>query len=184
DTAEWSELTRRGAGGLPYDAKVKVLYSKTGLYVLFHGTDAKRTATLKDGGHLWTEDVFEIFLQPDAGQPSYFEYEISPLGAELSLLVTNSGGKLLRWQPWVLEEGDVRKIRKAASSVPDGQDSIKAWSAEVFIPYGLLKPLADAAPKSGDHWRANFYRVDHDDGKTTGWDWSRVGRSFHDYRNF
>src|SRR5262245_11784536 len=177
DTAEWSALTRRGAGGLPYDAKVKVLYSKTGLYVLFIGTDAKLTATLKDGDHLWTEDVFEVFLQPDAGQPSYFEYEISPRGAELSLMVTNAGGKLLRWQPWVFEEGEVRKVRKAAGAISAGSD-IKGWSAEVFIPYALLKPLTDGAPKSGDRWRANFYRVDHDDGKTTGWDWSRVGRSF------
>ncbi len=181
---DWAALTRRGDGGLPYDAKIKLLYSRTGLYVLFHGSDAKRTATLKDGGHLWTEDVFEIFLQPDGGQPSYFEYEISPLGAELSLLVTNAGGKLLRWQPWVLEEGEVRKIRKAATTIPADSEAIKGWSAEMFIPYALLKPLADGPPKSGDRWRANFYRVDHDDGKTTAWDWSRVGASFHDYRNF
>jgi predicted TIM-barrel fold metal-dependent hydrolase len=174
---EWSSLTRRGEG-LPYDAEVKALYSRTGVYVLFHGSDAKMTATLKDGDHLWTEDVFEIFLQPDGGQPSYFEYEISPRAAELALMVTHSEGKLLRWSPWVFEEGETRKVRKAAKWADGG------WSAEVFVPYALLKPLTESAPKSGDRWRANFYRVDHDDGKTTGWDWSRVGRSFHEFKNF
>jgi hypothetical protein len=181
--SDWSALTKRG-GGLPYDAKIKLLYSRTGLYVLFRGRDAKTTATLKDGGHLWTEDVFEIFLQPDGGQPSYFEYEISPHGAELSLLVTNAGGKLLRWQPWVFDEGDGRKVRKAAAIALSGGQGVSGWSAEVFIPYALLQPLTGTPPKSGDRWRANFYRVDHDDGKTTGWDWSRVGTSFHDYKNF
>jgi hypothetical protein len=26
--------------------------------------------------------------------------------------------------------------------------------------------------------------MDHDDGKTTQWDWAPVGPSFHDYRNY
>jgi predicted TIM-barrel fold metal-dependent hydrolase len=182
--AERATLTKRGDGPLPYESRVRMLYSKTGLYVLFMGTDEKRTATLKDGGHLWTEDVFEIFVQPDAGLPTYFEYEISPLGSELALMVTNSSGKLLRWQPWIFEEGETRKVRKIVRTVPGPNDTIRAWVAEVFVPYVLLKPLADRPPKSGDRWRANFYRVDHDDGKTTSWDWSRVGPSFHDYKNF
>jgi predicted TIM-barrel fold metal-dependent hydrolase len=182
--AQWQTLTKRG-GELPYEAKFKVIYSKTGLYVLFHGTDAKMTATLKNGGHLWTEDVFEIFLQPDATQPAYFEYEISPRAAELALMVSHAGGKLLRWQPWTFDEGEARRVRKAAAVVGGGSPgAIAGWSAEVFIPYAMLAPLVGGPPKAGDHWGANFYRVDHDDGKSTGWDWSRVGKSFHDYRRF
>ena len=38
--------------------------------------------------------------------------------------------------------------------------------------------------KSGTRWRANFYRVDYDDGKGTGWYWARVGPSFHDFEKF
>jgi hypothetical protein len=36
----------------------------------------------------------------------------------------------------------------------------------------------------GTRWRANFYRVDHDDGKRTHWEWAPVEKTFHDYRNF
>ena len=61
---------------------------------------------------------------------------------------------------------------------------VTGWRAEIFIPYDLLKPLQNVPPKSGTKWRGNFYRVDYDDGKTTGWDWSRVGASFHDIKNF
>jgi hypothetical protein len=186
--AEWQSLERRADKGLPYDAKIKLLYSKTGLYVLFTGSDKKLTASLTgEGKHLWTEDVFEVFLQTDDEHPDYFEYEISPLGSELVLQVTNKNGQLLRWQPWVFDEGNVRTVHKA-TSVTGGEkksgSSISNWTAEVFIPYDALKPLSNTIPKPGSRWRANFYRVDHDDGQTTGWDWSRVGKSFHDYRKF
>jgi hypothetical protein len=62
--------------------------------------------------------------------------------------------------------------------------SIDGWRAEIFFPYDLLKPLQNVPPKSGTRWRANFYRVDHDGGDVTSWDWARVGKSFHEFRGF
>ena len=56
---EWTPLQRRQADGHPYDARFKILYSKTGMYFLMDATDRKLTATLTDDfAHLWTEDVF------------------------------------------------------------------------------------------------------------------------------
>jgi hypothetical protein len=149
-------------------------------------TDKKLTATFdKDFENLWTEDVFEAFLWPEEKDPVYFEYEISPLNRELPIVVPNLEGKFKGWVPWHYD-GD-RKTRKA-TSVSDGEkksgSSISGWKAEVFIPYALMEPMRNATPVSGTKWRANFYRVDHDGGKSTGWDWARVGPSFHDFRNF
>jgi len=62
--------------------------------------------------------------------------------------------------------------------------SIAGWTAEFFIPYELLKPLLNVPPKAGASWRANFYRMDYDDGHVTGWNWAPVGRSFHEYQKF
>jgi hypothetical protein len=78
-------------------------------------------------------------------QPLYFEYEISPLGYELPILVPNMNGKFLGWQPWHYERD--RKIRKA--TVVRGGDKkpnaeISGWTAEVFVPYQLLEPLANS----------------------------------------
>ena len=73
--AEWTSLRRRQADGHPYDARFKVLYSKTGLYFLMEGTDKKLTAAMsEDYMDLWKEDVFEVFLWPDERYPVYFEY--------------------------------------------------------------------------------------------------------------
>lgn len=134
---------------------------------------------------LWTEDVFEFFLWPDERYSVYFEYEISPLGYELPILVPNFGGQFLGWRPWHYE-GE-RRIQKA-TAVRGGEKrsgaEISGWTAEVFVPYDLLKPLPNVPPQPGTRWRANVYRVDYDSPRSTGWDWSRVGLSFHDYAKF
>jgi len=184
--AEWEPLHKRGDKGAAYDTKVKVLYSKTGLYVLLEGTDKKLTTTLdKDNQHLWTEDVFEVFLWTDERDPIYFEYEISPLAKELPILVPNLGGKFRGWLPWY--EGGAAKTRKATSAIGGELKSgaaVEGWRAEVFIPYELLVPLRNTPPKTGTKWRANFYRMDYDDKVQTSWDWARVGTSFHEYQKF
>src|SRR5262249_8565421 len=136
-TAEWVALPQRTKDGLPYESRVKLLYSGTGLYVLFDGTDRKLTAKIeKDFENLWEEDVFEIFLWTDESQTTYFEYEISPLNRELPILVPNFGGKFLGWLPWHYDSG--RKTRKA-TSVTGGEKkmgaAISGWQAEVFLPY-------------------------------------------------
>ena len=180
----WEPLVKR-EGHLPYDARFKVLYSKQGLYVLLNGSDATLTGTMReDFLDLWKQDVFEFFLWTDERHPIYFEYEISPLGYELPILIPNIDGTFLGWRPWHYE-GD-RKIRKATTVAGDKKPggAIRGWTAEVFVPYKLLEPLAGVPPKPGTRWRANFYRVDYDDGQTTSWDWARVGPSFHEYQKF
>jgi predicted TIM-barrel fold metal-dependent hydrolase len=184
--AEWEPLHRRTEAGNAYQTRIKALYSEKGLYVLMDAEDKKISATnTEDFADLWKEDVFEVFLWTDERDSLYFEYEISPLNVELPILIPNLDGKFLGWRPWHYEGG--RKIRKATSAVGGpvkSGASVKGWKAEVFIPYELLTPLRNVPPKSGTRWRANFYRMDYDDGKTTSWDWARVGPSFHEFQKF
>jgi hypothetical protein len=184
--AEWVTLRRREPQNHPYDTRFKVVYSSTGLYCLMDGTDKKLTATMnEDFMDLWTEDVYEVFLWTDERHPLYFEYEISPLNRELPIIIPNFGGQAYGWRPWHYERD--RLIRKATSvsgGPKQSQAAIENWRAEFFIPYTLLKPLQNVPPKPGTRWRANFYRMDYDQGKRSQWEWARVGTSFHDYQNF
>lgn len=184
--AEWEPLHRRGEKGHDYQTRIKLLYSKKGLYVLMDASDKQITATMTDDFQdLWKEDVFEVFLWPDERDKLYFEYEISPLNVELPILVPNLEGRFLGWRPWHYE--GARKIRKATSAVGGERKSgaaVTGWKAEVFIPFELLAPLRNVPPKSGTRWRANFYRMDYDYGTTTSWDWARVGPSFHEFQKF
>jgi hypothetical protein len=183
--AEWEPLHRRGDGDA-HDTRVKVLYSKKGIYTLMDAADKKLTATMtRDFDNLWMEDVFEVFLWTDESVPLYFEYEISPLGTELPILIPNLDGKIMGWRPWHYDGG--RKTRKATTAVGGEIKSgaeVKGWRAEVFIPYELLAPLRNVPPKAGTRWRANFYRMDYDGGKQTSWDWARVGANFHEPQKF
>jgi hypothetical protein len=182
----WTPMRKRQADGHPYDARFKMVYSKTGVYVLMDGTDLRLTTTGRpDNGDLWEEDVFEAFFWTDESAPVYFEYEISPMNAELPILVSNNGGTFMGWVPWHFANG--RKTRKA-TAVRDGAKvqggPASGWSAEFFIPYALLKGLRNVPPAAGTRWRANFYRMDHDGGRTTQWDWAPVGPSFHEYLKY
>ena len=184
--AEWESLHKRNPAGLAYETRVKALYSPRGLYFLMDSTYARISATPReDFEDLWKEDVFEVFLRTDERDPIYFEYEVSPLGRELPIVVPNLDGDYLGWRPWHYE--GARKVRKAISAVggklePGG--AVSGWRAEVFIPYALLKPLRNVPPGPGTRWRANFYRMDYDGGKATSWDWSRVGPDFHEFGKF
>ncbi len=182
----WEPLSSRVSGGHKHQTRVKMLYSDTGLYVLMEAEDGKITATMDaDFLDLWNEDVFEFFLWPDQEYAVYLEYEISPLGYELPIIIPNFDGEFLGWRPWHYD-GD-RKTKKATTVIGGPKRSgagITGWKAEVFVPYDLLKPLQNVPPKVGTRWRANFYRVDYDGGKGASWDWARVGGSFHEFEKF
>lgn len=182
----WEPLDKQRDSKLTYRSRFKMLYSPTGLYVLFNGEDRKLTAAIdKDFEDLWNEDAFELFLWPDQKQTVYFEYEISPLNRELAILIPNFDGRFLGWRPWHYE--GPRKTRKATSvsggTLKSGA-KITGWTAEVFVPYVLLKPLGNVPPRPHTRWRANFDRVDYDDGQASGWNWMPVGSSFHEFNKF
>jgi hypothetical protein len=183
---DWTTMRRRQPESHPYDTRFKMLYSPKGLYFLMEGTDRKLTATMTDDFmDLWNEDVFEVFLWTDERYPVYFEYEISPFNHELPILIPNFGGQFLGWRPWHYERD--RVTRKATSIIGGPKESgatIEGWRAEFFFPYALLRPLQNVPPKAGTRWRANFYRMDYDDGKRGQWEWSPVGDTFHEFEKF
>ena len=115
ETCKWVSLNRRGNGKLDYTTQFKMLYSDKGVYVLFDGSDKTLTATMQeDFLDLWNEDVFECFFWTNQQDPVYFEYEISPLGHELPILVPNLDGQFLGWLPWHYD--GAKKIQKKVSA--------------------------------------------------------------------
>jgi hypothetical protein len=185
DKTSWANIPQRNNDKVSYQTHAKVLYSETGIYFLVRCGDRKITATMQaDNLNLWEEDVVEVFLMPDEKYPLYFEYQLSPLNYELTLLIPNLEGKFLGWLPWKYD-GD-RKTRHKASIQYDhstGTDAVSGWTAEFFIPWLLMEPLTKTAPLPGTEWKANIYRLDHDEG-TTRFSWNPTVRNFHEPHNF
>jgi len=181
NNTEFVKLSKKDPGSLNYHSKFKILYSDSGIYCLYVSEDAKITSTLKeDFTDLYNEDVVEAFFWPDEKSVIYFEYELSPTNYELPILVPNYKGKFLGWRPWHYE--NERKTRHATSIQKQGEQ-IQSWTAEFFIPYTLLNPLQNVPPISGMKWRANFYRIDYDQGNNY-WTWQPIRLNFHDYEKF
>lgn len=181
----WVSLEQQGPDYASYGTKVKVLYSETGLYFLFDCEDNKLTSTIiGDNKNIYTEDVVEVFLWTEESFPVYFEYELSPMNYELTIMVPNYNGKFLGWLPWNYE-GD-RKTQHETSirgGKKESGSSVKGWMAEFFIPYKLLSPLPEVPPVSGTKWRTNMYRIDYDKG-TAHYAWQKTNKSFHEYNKF
>ena len=187
ESADWHELARVGNGPAAYATRAKVLWSAKGIYFLIEAQDRILHCTMtRDFDDLYLEDVAEVFLWPDESQTLYFEYEISPLGMDLPILVPNSRGVFMGWRPWHYH-GDrlVRRITSVQGGQRKPMVEISGWTASFFIPFALLKGLGNVPPRSGAVWRANIYRIDYDSGAPTQWAWCPdTGCNFHDYRRF
>jgi hypothetical protein len=184
--AKWTTINAYSSTPVKYNTRSKILYSPTGIYVLFVCEDKKLTNTMQsDMLDLWEEDVVEIFLQPEPGKPDYFEYEISPLDYELPLLIYNNEKlQLNSWLPFHYS-GNRRTRHKTEiiGGKKQGSAAVKGWIAEVFIPFELLRPIMPAAPESGTQWKGNIFRIDHDKPKSF-WSWQPTSGNFHEYHRF
>jgi hypothetical protein len=131
--------------------------------------------------------VIEVFLWPDENQSVYFEYEISPLGFELPLIVPNANGMYHGWLPFRYDS-DRRIISDTAiyGGMKKPMEKVKSWRAEFFVPFKLLLGMSNCPPSVGSSWRANFCRMDFGSNQKTQWSWvtSDMEDNFHNFNNF
>lgn len=185
DKTEWVQLVQRNNQSANADMKTrfKILYSDTGIYLLYDSTDEVLNASIEsDFEELWYEDVVEAFFWPDQDERTYFEYELSPLNYELPILVSQKKGETIHWIPFEYSYTDGRKTRHKTTLTGGNKEykaEISGWRGEIFIPFKLMWPLKNVSPVSGSRWKANFYRVDYDYGPTS-WSWQPYDESFHD----
>jgi len=119
------------------------------LHVLFHSIDDGVVAThLCHDAPLYEEDVVEAFLAP--GEPvRYYEIEVNPLGTTFDARVDSPDG--VRKTMKIDLSWECVNLFAAVRKVPGVVDTI------VRIPFASL---GAPPPKSGDAWRANFFRID------------------------
>lgn len=187
--AAWNSLIKLDSGGRNYASSFKILYSNTGIYVLFSGEDDKiTTRDYKDFDAIYNGDVFEVFFHPNPRTPVYFEYEINQLRKELILMLSRSTDQISPWAPKYPAAEDRRPVKRMVDVVGGKIEvgaSIKYWTAEVFFPYSVLGLLPGVPPGSGTIWNANFCRLDYDSGKMIKYSYSPgIQTSFHELDKF
>jgi hypothetical protein len=122
---------------------VLIAYTNAGLYLgetvpLPDGRRPQATLTAHNSS-VYSEDAFELFLQPLPSSPAFFQLLANAIGTEAEYQYADTGEAVKGYNPeW-----------QVATSSKESE-----WTAEVFIPFkslGLSGP-----PKAGDVWGANI----------------------------
>jgi len=144
-------LKRATDGGAPRMAtSVAAYYDDDFLTVVFNAKDDDEIVATYLGHDepLWQEDVVEIFIAPEGLTP-YFEIEVNPLGTTFDARIDSPDGvraTMTTDLAWTCH-GLFAALRR---------DDGTRMQVVIRIPFDSL----GSHPKSGDEWRANFFRVD------------------------
>ena len=144
------ELRRSTDGNSPrLGTSVATYHDGDWLHFVFVGADDGIVAThLQHDAPLYQEDVFEVFLAPGAAT-AYFEIEVNPLATTFDARIDSPEGVRSSMKAdlgWTCE-GLFAAVRRTPES----------W--ECVLRFRFLS-VAAAAPKTGDTWGANLFRID------------------------
>ena len=160
-----------------------VAWDDSNLYVMFAAADRNPWGTMKNrDDKIWSEEVVEVFLDPDGDGKNYAELEVSPHNTVVDLLIPSPGsiGEEDR-RAWNIEG-----LQTAVSLQPG-----EGWTVEIAIPWAALGRTGVTGPPSvGDRWRVGLYRIERPGGPEAPdtnqqyLAWSRTERHFHEPERF
>ena len=173
-----------------YATRAKMLWDDNYLYIAVIMTDrdvwASMTTWEPDDKCLCTEEVAEVFIDPDGDGLMYMEAEVNPFKTVMDLTLSKEfakdGKANLHWKFRGLKVGV-----SVDGTLNDDSDDDKKWICEMAFPFSTMAfsaPTKNFPPKPGDTWRLNVYRYnyDRDDIKNpelSAWNPTGQGRGFH-----
>ncbi len=185
EQAEAVALVQAASGAPPRQATAaRLLWDDRYLYIGFRCQDTRIYATMRERGmHLWEEEVVEVFLDDDADDYSYAEFEVNPLNATLELYIMKRGEV---WkQLWDWQSPGMRTAVHVDGDPTDPDSSDRDWTAEIALPWEDFCTAPHLPPQVGDRWRMNLYRIDRSPDGDEYSAWSPPGRNaFHTPERF
>ncbi len=153
-------------GRIERPTRAKMLWDDEALYVGFANTDPDAWAICaSEDDPMWTEEVVEVFIDPDGDGQAYLELEVNPLNAWVDLLVHRALPRLAADADW-----DIAGLRTAVQVHGSVNDSLAAdtgWTVEIAIPWAAMEGAIGGGgrPRPGDEWRLNLYRIERTGGR-------------------
>jgi hypothetical protein len=144
--------------------RAKLLWDDDCLYIGAELEEPHVWATLTEHDSVIFQDPdFEVFIDPDGDNHSYYEIEINALNTEWDLRLVKpyrDGGP-------ALNEWEIPGLRTAVhvdGTIYDPRDTDRGWSVTFAFPWLALAEHAGCRcpPALGDTWRVNFSRVEWD----------------------
>ena len=147
-----------------FRTRAKMLWDDDYFYIAAELEEPHVWATLTEHDSvIFQDNDFEIFIDPDGDNHSYYEIEINALGTVWDLRLVKpyrDGGP-------ALNEWHVPGLKKAVfvdGTLNDPSDTDTGWTVTLALPWPDLAEHAGcpAPPADGDQWRINFSRVEWD----------------------
>lgn len=188
DGEAWEGAKKVTWGPQIYTTSFQALWGEEGLFVRFNVVDPSPWHTLtKRDDHLWTEEVVEIFIDPDGDGRNYAEIEISPHNVVCDLMIFEGAPNVRSDIGW-----DHDGLQSKVSPLSGADGETVGWMAIAVLPWSSFATLTDSSgisipPHAGDVWRFNIFRIKRPFGPTepdrdvvyAAWS-PPSGRSFHE----
>ncbi|KAF2080867.1 carbohydrate-binding family 9-like protein [Flavobacterium sharifuzzamanii] len=119
------------------------------------GTSKKRDSQIFD-----TDDLVEIFIDPDGDSQNYIEIGVNTFSTYYDLLLKCISPECGGWNTSM--DFDIKGLEAVSKITPEG------YIAEIKIPFSSLEKVKNGGfqkPKIGTKWKGNAFRIDY--GNTT-----------------
>lgn len=139
----------------------RLLWDRDYLYVGFQASDRDIWGYLRkhDDGTC-SEDVLEVFVQPDPEEGSYYNFEVNALGTCLDgWIPKGKQGLIGRGVLWNCP--GVRTAVQVKGELNNWHDEDQYWQLEIAIPFASLPTLEGRRPEPGDVWKFHLARYDY-----------------------
>lgn len=136
----------------------RLLWDREFLYFHAHMHDSDIVADIREhDGDLWKNDVFELFLRPDAEKIGYYEFQVSPNGTQFDAFYPKYDLDSIAKQSKL---GKFHMEAKAKVIGALGAKADMAWVVEGRIPWtDFLR--TGGRPAAGETWKLNLARFDY-----------------------
>jgi len=148
--------------GIEHHTEAAMLWDDENLYIAFVCRDPEMWCTMFERDDpLASEEVVEVFIDPDGDGLNYAELEINPANVQWDLCILQRGPKWKADTEWNIT--GLRSAVKAYGTVNDSTDTDIGWTVEIAMPWAGFKEIwPDRAhpPTPGEFWRLNLYRIE------------------------
>lgn len=141
---------------------VSLSWNKKNLYLAYKCTDSNIIGKTqnKDSQIFYTDDLVEIFLDPDGDGQNYVEVGVNAFSTNYDLLLECISPECGGWNTDL--NFDIKGIETASKINSEG------YTVEIKIPFSSLEKIENGGfskPKVGTKWKGNAFRIDY--GNTT-----------------
>ncbi|MBZ4035159.1 carbohydrate-binding family 9-like protein [Flavobacterium sp. 17A] len=144
------------------DTFVSLSWNEENLYIAYKCTDSNiiGKSQPKDSQIFYTDDLVEIFLDPDGDGQNYIEIGVNAFSTNYDLLLKCISPECGGWRTAM--DFDIKGI-ETVSKINSG-----GYIVEVKIPFSSLEKIENGGfqqPRIGTKWKGNTFRIDY--GNTT-----------------